>query len=296
MPTDRRFRLPATGILFLTAAAAAASAAEPRLVFNTTGPTNDLQGTLAAQVLFAQSQVIPARPREGDHQPHLIGRRRCLLLVRPLEPDGAAVHAAAFDKAGRKLGELRLDPPEKLPRTAYFLDGLPDEAVEFEPAAGPVAIVESKADLDRLTDPAAAMLLERLRMSGLVEIRTADGLWVRDIHLPRNADLEGKMVRVRSTAGYSSTIHYGDRSAGISRNQTLQFKSVRGQWVLDGELENQGLAYATDAWSGVLPAEWIMPGLKLAIRRGKLAGDLDGIEIGPPTELLLHTIDLGMLV
>ncbi|MFM8891667.1 MAG: M66 family metalloprotease, partial [Planctomycetia bacterium] len=103
-------------------------------------------------------------------------------------------------------------------------------------------------------------------------------------------------VRVRSTAGYSSTIHYGDRSAGISRNQILQFKCVRGQWILDGELENQGLAYATDAWSGVLPAEWIMPGLKLTIRRGKLAGELDGIEIGPPTELLLHTIDLGMLV
>ena len=295
MPTDRRFRLLATALMFL--AAAAAAAADPRLVFNTTEPTNDLQGRLAAQVLFAQSQIIPARPREGDHQPHLIGRRRCLLLVRPLKPDGGTpVEVTAFDKTGRKLGELRLEPPEKLPKTAYFLDGLPEKAIEFEPGKGPVSMLDAKADLDTLADPASPLLLERLRMSGLVEIRTADGLWVRDIHLPTNADLEGKMVRVRSSAGYSSTIHYSGRSAAISRNQTLQFKYVGGQWVRDGELENQGITYAADAWSGVLPADWIMPGLRLSFRRGNLDGQLDAIEIGPATELLLHTIDVGMLV
>lgn len=38
----------------------AALAADQALVFNATTPTNDLRGTLAAQVLFAQSQVIPA--------------------------------------------------------------------------------------------------------------------------------------------------------------------------------------------------------------------------------------------
>lgn len=296
-------------VVFLPVPFTAVCSADQLLVFNTTQPTNDLQGTLAAQVLFAQSQIIPARPREGDHQPHLIGQRKCLLLVRPLEADGTApLQVAALDKNGKRLGTFRLDPPDSLPKTAYSLDGLPEGKIEFTPAAGPVSIINSKDDLDKLSDPLATFLLERLRRSPLVEIQTADGLWVRDIYLPKNlpqngkqngnedADLEGKMVRVRSSAGYSSTLHYGDRSAAISRNESLQFKFVSGQWILESELENQGLAYAADAWSGVLPAEWIVPGLKLLFRQGELNGELNDVKIGATTELLLHTIDLGMLV
>jgi hypothetical protein len=40
---------------------AASGSAESALVFNTTAPKNDLKGDFEAQVLFAQSQVIPAR-------------------------------------------------------------------------------------------------------------------------------------------------------------------------------------------------------------------------------------------
>lgn len=291
--------LLATACLLLPVAAA--RAAEESLVFNTTRPTNDLRGTLAAQVLFAQSQVIPARPREGDNQPHLIGRRKALLMVRPVDAAGGAAGSAvievtALDGDGGKLGTLALDPPAKLPKTAYALDGLSEVRIDFMPGKGPAAVISTKGDLDKLSDPRAAFLLQRLRANAVVEIQTADGLWVRDIHLPDKAAPEGKMVRVRSNAGYSSTVHYSGRSAAIARNETLQFKFVKGQWIQEGELENQGLAYAADAWSGVLPAEWIAPGLKLVFRRGKLEGELADLVVGAPTELLLHTIDVGMLV
>ena len=270
--------------------------ADGPLVFNTTPPTNDLRGTLEAQVLFAQSQIIPARPREGDHQPHLIGRRTCLLLVRPLTVDDAPLQVAALDKNGRRLGTFRLDPPDELPATAYALAGLPEEAIDFTPAAGPVGIVNGKEDLDTLRDPRNTLLLERLHASAVVEIQTADGLWVRDIHLPATADLAGKMVRVRAAASYPSTIHYGERSTAISQGQSLQFKHAGGQWILESELENRQLRYAADAWSGVLPAAWIVPGVKLLFRQGTRNGELVDLEVGAPTELLLHTIDLGMLV
>lgn len=294
MSTKKLVVLLAT-VCLLMPYSAVRSADQP-LVFNATRPANDLEGDLAAQVLFAQSQIIPARPREGDSQPHLIGQRKCLLLVRPLEAGTAPLQVAALDKNGRRLGTFHLDPPEKLPKTAYSLDGLPEAKIEFTPAAGPVSIIDDKGGLDKLSDPRGTFLLERLRGSALVEIQTADGRWVRDIYLPKHPDLEGKMVRVRSSAGYASTLHYSDRSATISRNQTLQFKCVGGQWVQESELENQGLAYAADAWSGVLPAEWIAPGLKLLFRRGELNGELKDLKVGAPTELLLHTIDLGMLV
>ena len=49
----------------------AAYPADEPLVFNTTAPTNDLKGSLAARVQFAQSQIVPSRPQKGDNQPHL---------------------------------------------------------------------------------------------------------------------------------------------------------------------------------------------------------------------------------
>jgi len=275
----------------------AAFAADKPLVFNTTTPTNDLTGSLAARVQFAQSQIVPARLREGDNQPHLIGHRKCLLLVQPLNADGATpLQVAAMDKHGKRLGTFPLDPPEKLPKTAYFLDGMPEKKIEFKPQAGAVFVTNNKNDLEKLSNPRETFLHERLRQNALVEIQTADGLWVRDIHFPKGADLEGKMIRVRSSAGYSSTLHYSGRTTVISRDQTLQFKSVRGQWILESELENQGLVYAANTWSGVLPAEWIVPGLSLRFRQGELNGELSDLKIGAPTELLIHTIDLGMLV
>ena len=284
-----------TAVLASGFLATAAQAAAP-LVFNTTPPTNDLQGSFAAQVLFAQSQIFPARPREGDNQPYLVSQRRSLLMVRPLKPDGTTPMAVtARDAAGKTLGTLNLNPPAKLPRTAYHVDGVPEDGVVFTPGNGSTQTINNRTDLDKLTDPSGAFLLGRLRQHALVEIQTADGQWVREIHLPKDAALEGKMVRTRSSAGYQSSIHYGVRQAALAREQTLQFKFVRGQWVREGELENNGLTYATDAWSAVLPAEWIAPGLTLQLRQGNLTGELTGLKVGAPSELLIHTIDVGML-
>lgn len=293
------FRFPASLLLLILEAIvpATATAEDNLLVFNTTVPINDLKGDLAAQVLFAQSQLIPAHPREDDRQPHLIGNRRCLLLVRPLNKGGSTpLQVMARNGKGQQLGTFRLDPPEQLPKTAYFLDGLPDGPITLTPLAGPTVVISDRQELEKLSDVNASFLLERLREHAVVEIETADGQWVRDVHLPVSAELTGKMIRVRSNAGYTSTLHAGVRTLTITRGQQLELKCVGGQWLLESDSANQGLTYATDAWSGVLPAEWIVPGLKLQFRQGALDGELSDIRVGAPTELLLHTIDIGMLV
>lgn len=103
------------------------------------------------------------------------------------------------------------------------------------------------------------------------------------------------MVRASSNAGYNSTVRYSGRQVTLSRGQTLQFKFVNGQWIRDGELENNGIRYATDAWSAVLPADWIQPGLSLQLSQGTQSGELVDLQVGAPSELLIHTIDIGML-
>lgn len=285
-----------SAVLLWTSWSVATAAAGP-LVFNTTAPVNDLKGSLEARVQFAQSQIVPSHPQPGDHQPHLIGRRKCLLLVKPLKVDGVSpVKVVARDKAGKELGSLQLAPPEKLPATGYALEGVTNPSIDFKPSPGATSVIDGRGDIEKLSDPEAALLAEHLRKNALVEIQTADGRWVRDIRLPSGEPWNGKVIRVRSSAGYSSTIHYSGRSAAISREQSLLFKCVRGQWIREGELENQELTYATGTWSGVLPAEWIVPGLNLQFQQGGLSGELKEVKVGAPTELLIHTIDLGMLV
>lgn len=267
-----------------------------QLVFNTTTPTNDLQGTLAAQVLFAQSQILPARPREGDNQPHLTSLRKTLLLVRPLKPDDTTpMSVVVRDGQGKPLGTLNLNPPKLLPKTAYYVDGAPQGAIDFTPKSGDAGTIRNKEDVEKLSDTTGGFLAGLLRRHALVEIETGDGRWVRDIYLPQDKGLEGKMVRTKSNAGYASKVHYSGRQAPLSRGETLDFKCVNGQWFRDGDLENNGITYATNTWSGVLPAECIVPGFSLQLRQGNFTGTLKDVKVGAPTQLLIHTIDVGML-
>ncbi|MEO1992230.1 MAG: M66 family metalloprotease [Pirellulales bacterium] len=274
-----------------------AVSADKTLIFNTNPPTNDLKRSLAAQVLFAQSQIIPARVREGDTQPHLVGHRKCLVMVRPLSGDGVTtMQVAAVNKDGNRLGILDLNPPDQLPKTAYSLKGLPREPIDFQPQPGTVFRVNNNEHLKKVSKRDGTFLYQQLKNNAVVEIQTADGRWVRNMYLPQSKGLHGKMVRVRSNAGYASIIHYSGRTVNIARSQVFEFKAVDDQWILESELENQSITYAAATWSGVLPADWIVPGVSLWIRQGAFRGQLEDLKIGSPSELILHTIDLGMLV
>ncbi|MEO2228677.1 M66 family metalloprotease [Escherichia coli] len=266
------------------------------LYFNTTLPVNDLQGTLAARVYFAQSQILPVNTKEGDRHPHLTSLRKSLLLVQPLKANNETpVVVKAHDVNGKLLGTLTLSPPSALPDTVYYLDGAPEEGIDFTPFNETKKVLNNVAEVNKLNDTSGNSIKEYLTEHAMVEVHTADGRWVQNIYLPQGAELEGKMVRIVSNAGYKSTIHYGERQMAIARGQTLQFKFVGGQWFRDGELENNRISWAPDTWSTELPAEWILPGLKLSFTQGKLTGQLNDIKVGAPGELLLHTIDIGML-
>ena len=290
----RYFSLSA--LLVLGFSSADAAAPEPELIFNATAPGNDLKGDLQAQVLFAQSQIIPARPREDDRQPRLVSLRKTLLLVRPLRAEGAApLSVSVLDAAGRTLGSLNLSPPNMLPATAYFVEGAPRGGVDFSVKNADVGELNDAADIQQLSDAQGKTLREWLVRHDAAEIQTGDGRWTRHIHLPPAKGLDGKFVRVKAGAGYGSTIHYGPRQINVTRGQTVLFKCVAGHWLREGELENNRLRYAVDAWSATLPAEWIRPGVSFRFRRGAVAGELTGVAVGAPTQLLLHTIDIGML-
>ena len=214
---------------------AAPGASESSLVFNTTIQKNDLKGDFEAQVFFAQSQIIPARPREDDRQPRLVSLRKALLMVRPLRADATPVSVTAVDGSGKELGTLKLNPPEQLPKTAYFVEGVPVGGMDFKPKGSSLGLVDGSAEISKLSEADGGALRTMLGQYALVEISTADGRWVKDIHLPSARGLDGKVVRVNAGAGYGSTIHYGDQSVSVSRGQTVIFKAASGRWYREGE-------------------------------------------------------------
>ncbi len=273
----------------------AAGAAESSLVFNTTAPKNDLKGDFEAQVLFAQSQIIPARPREDDRQPRLISLRKALLMVRPLRGDATPISVAVLDGAGKLLGSAKMSPPALLPKTAYFVEGAPAAGMDFAPKGSSRGLINDSVSIAKLAEKNGGELRSMLGKHALVEVVTADGRWVKDIYLPSATAVDGKIVRISAGAGYGSTVHYGDGKMQVSRGMTVLFKASAGRWFREGELENNGLSYASDAWSVDLPGEWIRPGFSLRFVQGKATGELSPIDVGAPTQLLLHTIDLGFL-
>ncbi|WP_170324324.1 M66 family metalloprotease [Budvicia diplopodorum] len=265
-----------------------------KLVFNTNENSNDLQGTLAASIKFAQSQIFPAIPKPGDSQPYLAAGRKILLMVKPLNAVNT-LHVTVLNRDGVPLGSRLLNSPDLLPKTAYYIDGIPDSGVDFTPQPGPTYTINNNSGVNKLSDPQGTFLLEKLQQNAVVDIQTADGCWVDDIYLPSSSTVEGKIVRVQSTAVYASTILYSNRGISISRGLTYQFKFVSGQWFCDAELGNQGLIYADNIWSVEIPAQWVKPGISLRFDSDSLSGQLNNLRVGASTELLINTIDIGML-
>jgi hypothetical protein len=268
-------------------------------IFNNNDLPSDLEGNLEASVSFAQSQIMPSKHGiKGDVQPHLTALRTSLLMVKPKKSDlniATPLYVTVIDKQGHNLGTLRLQPPNQLPKTAYAIDGVPDGILDFTPIDGPSTLIRSTAEITKLNDINAAYLLKTLTTNNLVEINTADGVWTKNIYLPHSASLADKVVKITSSAGYSSTIHYSNRLTTLTHGNTKVFKYLGDQWILEGELENNKLTYANNTWSIKLPPNWIQPGITMQFTHGDLSGELSGIKVGATSELLIHTIDIGML-
>ncbi|WP_222927933.1 M66 family metalloprotease [Colwellia ponticola] len=275
------------------------STSAPLLVFNNNDLPSDLEGTLEASVSFAQSQIMPSKHQlYGDVQPHLIAERAALLLVKPKRSDlniNQPLTVTAINNEGKKLGTLRLNPPSQLPTTAYAIDGAPEGDIDFTPVSGPSTVINSAQAISKLNDPNAVFLSSKLDDNNLVDIHTADGVWTRNIYLPNSTSMTNKVVRVNSTAGYSSQVFYSGRSVPLHDNQKLVFKQINGQWFLDGELENNKLIYANNTWSVKLPPSFMQPGVSMRFKHENLIGELSNVNVGAPSALLINTIDLGML-
>ena len=257
------------------------------LVFNTNTNRNDLSGDFEGSVYFCQNQVIPATIQEGDIQPTLVANRRTLLIVKPV-PNVLNLSVIIRGSDNSLVRIINLNPPEDLPKVN-------PPAISLEPEAGANYIINSQEEISLLESRTAVFLSGLLQNHALIEINTADGQWARDIFLPVNT-ISGRMVTIRSEATSRTLVNHKDGVITILTNTFTKFKFVNDKWLVESEGYNENIVYIENAWSGVIPADAIQPNSTFLFFADSLLSSLKtNIKIGSPSELLINTIDIGML-
>lgn len=134
-----------------------------------------------------------------------------------------------------------------------------------------------------------------------ISISTSDGNWSKNFTLESNPKFAHKKIHFSSLASYNSYIYYGDNKITIEKNQSKTFVADEfGCWrTYENEPLinniNEEIQYIEDGWSIAIPENYIQPGIKLKFTHDNKQGSLSKINIGAPSTLLLHTIDIGML-
>lgn len=281
---------------------ASAQSSLPNTAFNDNQWVSDTTGRLTGTVLLGQNQIMPSQQHvANDVQPHLSALRDTLVMfkVNPkLVSASQNIQLRAFSGSGQLLGRVNMAPPENIPKQVKYLTGINWNSVVFntQPTGG--ASITNTSDLNKLTDPTASYLKSLLASNSSVTITLYDGFWVPTIYLPAG-NYAGKSILVKSTAAYSAQVLYaGQRfgnSASITAGTVTPFSNVAGVWVSPADKAQSSFVYGQNFWTTVLPKQWLQPGLRLEFASGNLSGMLNNLAVGAASELILYTIDIGML-
>lgn len=267
------------------------------IYFNTNDLSSDVTGDFDATVLFAQNSIIPSKNTiPGDVQPRLTSKRKTLILFKPkVELDASTdLQVTLTDNDDPSVSTtLTMKPPSELPPIAGVDPTIEYSSIDFSIPSSYARTFQGSATLNTIKDDLAGDSIASYLSAGDVSIRTADGAWIGEFYLPAGT-FDRKVVFV-SNAGYGSTIHFGERLVNISRGETLVFAQVNGEWVLEGDQEIAKIQYGEGFWTTTLPGHLITPGIELTFEQNNLSTTLEDIEVGGYNQVIVHTINLGML-
>ena len=270
----------------------------PPEAFNTNDFPSDLSGNLEASLLFAQNHVIPAKSHiDGDVHQHLIGERKTLVMLKPKDPnfdEAIPLTMTGYDIDGNELGTLALDRPYKLPPISGVIDPKIRAKIKFDPAIKFDSLPQ--VNTSKLRSNGNYLAEQIVNSEKGVSIKLADGYWTGTITLKADKALNGKVVIISSSAGYTSRIN-ARGVVSIKRGQILYFINVNGIWYekSDSAGSINKVAYGHGYWTTTMPEEWLHYGLRLTFNHGSSQGQFSDTNVGAPTVVYLNTIDIGML-
>lgn len=140
------------------------------------------------------------------------------------------------------------------------------------------------------------ILTHKVKAFGKVKFVIDNNDWPKQLYLPQNSlHHDGKFCTFRSENAKDSLVHYDLGILTLSQGETLIFRNKKGKWIEWSDTMDSKFIYGENFWSLKLPKALILPGIELSFFNKKKIGNITHIKIGAPTQLLLHTIDIGFL-
>ncbi|MDA9556594.1 M66 family metalloprotease [Vibrio sp.] len=277
--------------LLLTGMSSQAYASSEKMYFYDEPWPNAIEGSLNGGVIYAQQSTIPAIKKVGDLHPKLTAQRDTLFLFQPNTVSSTGNYTLkVLNSAETVLTELTLSTPDGAPTLMGVSTEGPDSIQT--PSTHQITI-SGRTNLDRINNE-DNYFPSILNAYDTIEVKTADGAWVRDINLPSGEDYDNTKVTFESNAGYVSYIKHSHGQLAISRGDTITFKNVQGRWFHSGELELKNIQLAENVYSVTVPAEYMKPGVQFDVTDGEKTGRITTVPVGGFTEMFLPTIDIGI--
>jgi hypothetical protein len=268
-----------------------------QIIFNQNNFESDTYGNFPGSVSFVQNSIMPSHHGvENDVQPHLTSLRKTMVLFVPKEKveSSAQIIMTAKNSNNEIVYQGVMITPDKLTKIAgqTDFDGEITKPGQFEKT------ISDKATLRHFeNDTEGRYFRELFETYDTIHIKTSYRKRSRNFYLPDGKPFNNKVVTFTSNASYRSKIFYTNNSLTMNRGDEFTLKNVDGIWrsKADVDVELNKIVYSDKAFSSILPADIIQPGLQLSFRSGTKEGEITGMNIGAPNELIVHTIDLGML-
>ena len=206
------------------------------IIFNTNEVTNDLEGSLHGNVLFAQNIIIPSKAATDpfDYRPHLVSLRDTLILFKPIgssKPE-SGVNVSISDKSNQQIFIGDMSPPDAMPRIAGQAPDDIDEYDFIEPENYEY-VFDSQEKLDLIDDDQEGdYLKDLLTAMSFLKIETADGRWIRDFYLPSIEALDDNEVLLvfDIKSSWSCNVHYNGKEMTLQPGTKMVFTCIQGTW------------------------------------------------------------------
>ena len=199
------------------------------IFFNNAEKTNDLEGELRGNVVFAQASTFPSRPANDaeDIRPHLVALRDTLVLFKPLDETfdpTAGTMMSITDQDDNIVYETTMLPPEELPPIANRIGDTGDEFIFLEPDTYDITV----DDIDEFNNN-----VDLLMNHETIKVDVSNDRWVENIYLSdisKEATDSLTMVTFSSSASKPFNVNYDDTKLKVKPNDKMIFTNLNGKW------------------------------------------------------------------
>ena len=165
--------------------------------------------------------------------------------------------------------------------------------------AAPVKVIKGMSWVQEFgEDSDGSAIAKNMSAFGNIHVIKKGWYYPAAIHLPKNnASFHNNFV-IFSTIGSKAplVIHHDDSTTTLTKDDSQIFWNQNGKWLEWPGALFGAIKYGDNFWNARIPKEHVEPEMLLMFQNGDARGHMYVDDVGAPTELVLHNIDIGMLV